>query len=191
LVGQRWDLDVRQGLDFTPGWGERLWTEVQSRGRLHSPAGSDYFVFPRQCFTEMPKFAIGRAGWDNWMIFHARWRGWPAVDATGTLHVIHQDHDYSHLPGGQPHYRLPETFENIRLAGGRRAIYHLEDADHCIENGLLRPIALRGQKLLREIEAWPLNRLHSFAIAELFFAAFHPVKAWKEWRGRIRYKLGK
>jgi len=189
LIGQRWDLDIRQELDFTPGWVERLTAEVKLRGRLHPPAGSDYFVFPRNCFTQMPKFAIGRAGWDNWMIFSARWQRWPAVDTSGAINVIHQDHDYSHLPGGQPHYRLPETFENIRLAGGRRAIYHLEDADYCIENGRLRPIPSHGKKLWREVEAWPLNRLHSFLLAELFYAFFHPRKAWGEWRGRLAYKL--
>ena len=30
----------------------------------------------------------------------------PVIDASATIPVIHQDHDYSHLPNGQPHYRL-------------------------------------------------------------------------------------
>ena len=30
----------------------------------------------------MPDFAIGRAGWDNWMIYHARQQGWPVIDGT-------------------------------------------------------------------------------------------------------------
>ena len=118
LVGQRWDLDVRTPLDFGPRWVERLQTDLKARGRLHTRGGSDYFIFPRDCFTEIPDFAIGRAGWDNWMIYETRRRGWPCIDATATIQVIHQDHDYSHLPQGQAHYRLPETFENVRLAGG-------------------------------------------------------------------------
>ena len=48
-----------QPMDFSPGWDERLRAEVKSRGRLHLPAGSDYFVFPRLLFAEMPDFAIG------------------------------------------------------------------------------------------------------------------------------------
>jgi hypothetical protein len=190
IVGQRWDLDVRQPLDFSPGWDERLLAGMRQRGRLHPPMGSDYFVFPRACFTRMPKFAIGRAGWDNWMFTHARLQGWPVVDATGYITIIHQDHDYSHLPGGQPHYRLPETAENIRLAGGRRAIFTLLDADVTLQDGKLRPIPLRGRKLLRELETFPLRKLHSYPLAELSFALFHPVKAFKEWRGRLAYKLG-
>jgi hypothetical protein len=189
IVGQRWDLDVPQPLDFSPGWDERLLEDMRQRGRLHPPMGSDYFVFPRACFTQMPKFAIGRAGWDNWMFTHARLQGWPVVDATRAITIIHQDHDYSHLPGGQPHYRLPETTENIRLAGGRRAIFTLLDADWTLQNGKLQRIQRRGRKLLRELETFPLRKLHSYPIAELSFAIFHPVKAIKEWRGRVVYKL--
>ena len=189
LAGQRWDLAVNQELDFSPGCGERLRAEIQTRWRLHPPAGSDYFVFPRACFTEMPPLAIGRAGWDNWMIYHARMQGWLVVDATQGISVIHQDHDYSHLPNGQAHYRLPETQENIRLAGGRRTIFTLQDADHQLMDGRLRRIPLHGGKLWREIETYPLRKLNSYPLAELSFAVFHPVKAFNEWRGRIAYKL--
>src|SRR5690606_38771012 len=83
IVGQRWDLDVRSRLDFSPGWEERLRTDLNARGRLHPPAGSDYFIFPRALFTEMPEFAIGRAGWDNWMIYHARKQGFPTDRKSG------------------------------------------------------------------------------------------------------------
>ena len=189
IVGQRWDLDVRQPLDFSPGWDARLLADMRVRGRLHPPMGSDYFVFPRPCFTEMPPFAIGRAGWDNWMFTHARLQGWPVVDATGAITIIHQDHDYAHLPGGQPHYRLPETTENIRLAGGRRAIFTLLDADVTLKGGKLRRIPLRGRKLLRELETFPLRKLGCYPLAELAFALFHPAKAFKEWRGRVKYHL--
>lgn len=190
IVGQRWDLDIRQPWDFSPGWDARLRGEVQARGRLHPPAGSDYFIFPRGCFQEMPPFAIGRAGWDNWMIYRARAQGWPVVDATSALMVVHQDHDYSHLPGGQTHYRLPETFENIRLGGGRRAMLTLHDADYHLVQGRLQPLPLGGKRLLRAIETYPLIHLHSYALAELFFAIFHPARSFGEWRGRLAYKLG-
>jgi hypothetical protein len=189
IVGQRYDLDVQQPLDFNPGWDTQLLEEIQQRGRLHPPAGSDYFIFPRDCFTNLPPFSIGRAGWDNWMIYDARLQPMPVIDATASIPVIHQDHDYSHLPNGQPHYRLPESSENTRLAGGRRAIFHLEDADYTFQDGQLKRIPLRGRKLLREIETYPLLQLHSRILADLSFAVFHPVKAWKEFRGRLAYKL--
>lgn len=191
IVGQRWDLDVRHALDFSPGWDARLLQEVKTRGRLHPPGGSDYFIFPRQCFTDLPGFAIGRAGWDNWMFYHARLVQCPVVDATATITVIHQDHDYAHLPGGQPHYHLPESQENIRLAGGRRAIFTLLDADHTLVAGRLRKIPLRGCRLWRYIETLPLLRWKSALLAEIFFAIFHPAKAFGEWRGRLAYRLSR
>lgn len=188
-VGRRWDLAVRQELDFGPGWETRLQRQVQDAGQLHPASGSDYFLFPRDCFMKIPPFAIGRAGWDNWMIFAARRQRWPVVDATSSLMVIHQEHDYGHLPGGQPHYRLPETDANVRLAGGRRSLFSLQDADFRLVSGQLRPIPRRGQKLLRELETFPIISLKSRPLAELTFAIFHPVKAWGEWRGRLGYKL--
>jgi len=189
IVGQRYDISLEQPLDFSPGWDLYLLSDVQIRGRLHPPAGSDYFIFPRPCFTDIPKFAVGRAGWDNWMLFHARTQHYHIIDATSSIVAIHQDHDYSHLPNGQPHYRLPESSENIRLAGGRRTIFTLEDAECYVRNGQIHRIPLRPKKLIREIEILPLTRLHSQRIADIFFSIFHPIKAWKEWRGRLTYKL--
>ncbi len=189
IVGQRWDLNIREELDFTSDWGRRVHEDVLARGRLHPPSGSDYFVFPRSCFSKVPPFAIGRAGWDNWMFFHARQQGWAVVNATQELIIIHQDHDYSHLPGGLPHYHLPETAENVRLAGGRRAIFSLQDADYELIAGQVRPIPKRGKKLWREIEIYPLITLRSALLGELSYACFHPVKAWQEWRGRLWSRL--
>jgi hypothetical protein len=189
IVGQRYDLSLQQPFDFSHGWDIRLLSEIQIRGRLHPPAGSDYFIFPRTCFTDLPKFAIGRAGWDNWMLSYARTQKLPVVDASSSIIAVHQDHDYSHLPNGQPHYRLPETSENIRLAGGRRMIFTLEDANYYIQDGQLESIPLNFHKLMREIEIYPLIRLHSRRLTGIFFAIFHPIKAWKELRGRAASRL--
>ena len=189
IVGQRHDLDVQEELEFSPGWDQALKTSVRIRGRLHPPAGSDYFIFPRACFINIPNFTVGRAGWDNWMIYYARTQQYPVIDATPSLIVVHQDHDYSHLPNGQPHYRLPETYENIRLAGGPRTIFTLVDANYFIQDGRIWPTRRHGREWLREIEIFPLTRLHSLFLADIFFSILHPVKAWKEWRARVAYKL--
>jgi hypothetical protein len=189
VVGQRWDLPVNEKIDFDPGWDKRLTHRLREEGYLHPPGGSDYFIFPRNCFTDIPPFAIGRAGWDNWMFYHARREGWLVVNATESLHVIHQNHDYSHLPGGLPHYRLPETTENIRLAGGRRAIFSLFDADYELRNDKLTPVRLQGSKLKREIEIYPLIKLKSPTLTQISFALFHPIKAFREIRGHLIWKL--
>ena len=152
MIGQRWDLDVPRLLEFDPGWESRLQAEVRARGSLHPPAGSDYFLFPRQVFTAIPDFAIGRAGWDNWMIYHARQQGWPVVDATPSVQVVHQNHDYSHLPGSQPHYNHPESQHNETLAGGATHLFIVLDSDRQLVNGQIKPPRLTLPRLLRRIE---------------------------------------
>ena len=154
VIGQRWDLDVTQELDFDTAWEARLRSDVQRRGRLHPPAGSDFFIFPRSLFYEMPEFAIGRAGWDNWMIYHALQQGWPVIDATPSLMVIHQSHDYSHLPGGLPHYNLEESQHNMALAGGPNHMYMVLDADKQLRAGRIRTPRPSLLRLLRQTELW-------------------------------------
>jgi len=157
LIGQRWDLDVRELaddslLDFSPGWVDHLQTMARSKGQLHAPAGSDYFVFPRSAFEGMPDFAIGRAGWDNWMIYHARQRGWPVIDGTPSLMVIHQSHDYSHLPGGRPHYDLAESQHNMQMGGGLKHMYMVLDADRQLQHGKIVPPRFTWLRFIRSIE---------------------------------------
>lgn len=152
MAGQRWNLDVERELDFSPGWAGRLASELDVRGQLYPPTGSDYFVFPRQLFSDMPDFAIGRAGWDNWMIYHARRSGWAVIDATPSVRVIHQNHDYSHLPGGQAHYKLEESYRNEALGGGYRSMYTLLEANRTLVNGEIRPIKPTLPRLLHRAE---------------------------------------
>jgi hypothetical protein len=141
LLSQRWDLNVTQPLDFTANWQDRLRSSVLRQGSLHRPAGSDFFLFPLSSFLEVPNFIIGRAGWDNWMIYKARKEGWAVIDCTPSVMIAHQNHDYSHLPGAKPHYEHPDTNENIRLAGGQAAVrYTILDSTHQLADGkLVRP----------------------------------------------------
>lgn len=191
MVGQRWDLGVDHLLDFGPGWESQLKDRLRVEGRLHPPGGSDYFVFPVDCFGEMPPFAVGRAGWDNWMIYHARKKRWPVVDATHAVTIVHQDHDYQHLPGGQPHYRLPETDENLRMAGGRRRVFRIGDADYRLEGGRVKPRPLTWRRWLQEIERAPALWMKSDWLANLVYVLFRPVRAWREVRGMIGYRFRK
>lgn len=152
MIGQRWDLDQRGLLDFSNGWVSRLQADIHQRGRLHTPSGSDYFIFPRHLFAEMPDFAIGRAGWDNWMIYFARRQGWPVIDATPSILAIHQDHDYSHLPGGQPHYNHAESRQNEILAGGANKLFMVLDSDRQLRDKQIRTPKPTLLRVLRQIE---------------------------------------
>lgn len=152
LVGQRYDLDILQPMDFSSGWPARLRAEVKARGRLHPLGGSDFFLFPRHLFAQIPDFAIGRAGWDNWMIYHAVTQHWPAINATHSMMAVHQNHDYSHLTDDKNHQRHPETFANTELAGGMRKMYMLLDVDHELVSGEIRPARWSLPRSLRSLE---------------------------------------
>jgi hypothetical protein len=152
LVGRRWDLDVLEPLEFNESWDTEIAEMLTQNGVLHAPMGSDYFIFPKEVFTEIPDFAIGRAGWDNWMIYHAVQQPWPCIDASSSATVIHQNHDYAHLPGGQPHYRHEETYRNADMGGGMANMYILLDANKELADGVIRAPRQRLARILRKLE---------------------------------------
>jgi hypothetical protein len=187
LLSRRWDLDVREPIDFSAGWEARLREQVQQDGRLHRPMGSDFFLFPRECYMDMPDFAIGRAGWDNWMIYRARREGWPVIDATPSMTVIHQNHDYRHLPGARPHYDHPDTRVNMKLAGGTAATrYTVLDATHELVNSTLRHPPISSARFLRGGELL-LRRLFFFLPDNALESLVRPQR----WQKRLKRLFGK
>ena len=172
IIGQRWDLEQDSELDFGPGWTAAMREKLKSEGALHPVAGSDYFAFPRGQFTDLPPFALGRAGWDNWMIFKGRSMRIPVIDASKAITVIHQDHDYGHLEGGVPHYRLPESRENVELGGGPETVFTLRDATWRLNGQGLRKTPWPAGGLFRWAKSSLVARLgagRSLRIAQLFF----------------------
>jgi hypothetical protein len=152
LLSQRWDLEIKELYDFSAGWENRLWADVQSRGKLHPPLGSDYFIFPRELLADIPEFTIGRSGWDNWIIFHAMQEGWATLDVTPSLRIVHQNHDYSHLPGNRPPYKLPETKQNIALAGGEENMLTIMDIPRQLAEGKIRSSPITPLRMIRKLE---------------------------------------
>lgn len=184
VAGQRWDFPLHQRLEFSDGWQAKLWNQVEQQGELHPAAGSDYFLFPRQLFQNVPPFALGRSGWDNWMIYAGRKLRIPVVDATGVIQAIHQNHDYAHLEGGAPHYRLPESRENVRLAGGRQTIFTLVDATWRLANGKLVRVVLPRGNIGRALEAALIARLGTGRRLQLLRVMLHPLEFLRSRRHR-------
>ena len=186
LLSQRWDLDVTGPIEFSEDWENRLRSTVHSQGALHRPAGSDFFLFPLSVFLEIPDFTIGRAGWDNWMIYKARKEKWTVIDCTPSVMIVHQNHDYSHLPGGRPHYEHPDTNENIRLAGGEANIrYTILDATHQLAAGgkLIRP-KMSYLRFMRGVELM-LRSIFFFLPENMIENVARP----KRWKKRIQKLL--
>jgi len=186
LLSQRWDLDLANPMFFSEGWTDRLREDVQKRGGLHRPAGSDFFLFPTSCYTDIPEFTIGRAGWDNWMIYKARQEKWPVIDCTPSIMIVHQNHDYRHLPGGKSHYTHPETDENIRLAGGPAAVrYTILDGTHRLKDRKLVRPAFTRLRFWRGVELF-LRRIFFFLPETVLEKVVRPKRWMKMFNKRFR-----
>src|SRR5262249_27380012 len=66
--------------------------------------------------------------------------------------VIHQNHDYAHVPNRTgPHWEGPEAEQNRALAGGASCVYTIRDASHTMTRHSVTPV--RGVlPLLRRLQ---------------------------------------
>ncbi|MDD5509209.1 MAG: glycosyltransferase family A protein [Dehalococcoidales bacterium] len=183
-IGQRWDLDVRDELDFnTPGWEDQLRTRLLKNGELHNRSGLDYFIFRRGFYQNIPPFAIGRTTWDNWLIYRARYLGSSVIDATQAVVVVHQNHDYSHNPGGTAGvWKGPEAVRNRELAGCREHAFTLEHATWILSSQGVRR-ALSPRYLYFRLDAMTV-------LSPRLRFMRRPMKALTRLLVRIRSRLG-
>jgi hypothetical protein len=131
MIGSTIDLAVDKDLALDDALvrselGRRAREEGSSRGAT----AIDYFVFTAGLFDPVPRFVVGRARFDNWLVWRARGRGM-VLDATQTVLAVHQRHDYGHVLGGfeEAHFGV-EADLNLELAGGKRRLYTINDASH-------------------------------------------------------------
>jgi hypothetical protein len=165
FVGQRWNLALSERFDFqAPGAEERLRALLRQGGELFLPNGMDYFLLRKESpLTALPPFAVGRPYWDCWLIYRARQLGYAVVDATAAAPVIHQQHDYRHVPGGTgASWQGPEAEEQLALLGSLERCFSVWNATHVWRNGAIR-LALEEKYLRGRLRAFPV---------------LHPVLGW-------------
>lgn len=139
-VGRRWNINIDQLIDFSDNSESVLVDEVKKQGNLYSEFAIDYFLFPNGMIEEFPDFAVGRPGWDNWLIYNIRSKKIPVIDATYETTVIHQNHDYSHVPKARVKnsYEGQEADDNRKLIGSDECLFSINDSTHYIENGKIK-----------------------------------------------------
>lgn len=158
MVGRTFDLDAVTPAELADP--PRLRARAAATGVARGAAALDYFVFPAGLFGELPPFLVGRAGFDNWLVWRARQEG-PVIDASACVVAVHQSHDYAHLAGGMDEaYSGAEAASNVALVGGRDRIYTIHDASHKLlpGGGPRRNYGsiLRGRETARKV-AWKLR----------------------------------
>jgi len=141
MVAQRHDTDVNTLMDFEEHWQEKLRDYAHLHGKRRGPTGIDFFAFPRGQLRHMPEFAVGRAGWDTWMVFDAVNKRIPVVDVSESVLLVHQNHDYSHHSDGLVGTRHgDEAKRNIYLGGGESKLYTLDDVSHRLKAGQIERV---------------------------------------------------
>lgn len=138
MCGRRWDLDLKYEINFNKiDWDSSLLKKLETDGQLHGLSGLDYFVFRRNS-VNLPPFAVGRQGWDVWLISYMRRNKVPVIDASTSITVIHQNHDFGHSIFGKNRRVVgPELKKNIEIAGGYVNMMTLRDADWIMDNDKL------------------------------------------------------
>lgn len=138
MAGRRWDVDMKEKIDFqNEKWEEDIDKSVKDRGELHGLAGMDYRVFPKNSQLDVIPLIVGRPGDDSWLVYRAKSKGIPVIDATPAVKAIHQNHGQ---PFKKQNYFMTETKRNIKLAGGYINMMTLREADWILtENGFKRP----------------------------------------------------
>jgi hypothetical protein len=162
MIGETRDLLVHEALALgDAAVRASLRRRALEDGRSRGPTAIDYFVFSEGLFGRLPPFVVGRARFDNWLVWRARQAG-PVIDATAAVVAIHQAHEYGHLAGGldEAHYG-PEAARNDELAGGSRRAYTIHDASHVLraDGRVTRNLGsvLRVRERARKV-AWKVGR---------------------------------
>jgi hypothetical protein len=140
-AGRRWDVDVRDALDFDGSkWAEHLRALAVKTNRQRPAQWIDYFVFSKGLYyRQIPEFLIGRPGWDNWLLWFAGECGVPVVDVSAAVCAVHQNHDYSYHPDGEKGvWQGEEAQENYRLLDGNRKFRTLDSATYLLDSNGLR-----------------------------------------------------
>ncbi|MCU1353786.1 MAG: hypothetical protein JWM05_2995 [Acidimicrobiales bacterium] len=123
LVGRRTDIEQPTPLELDGGWDRTLAARAAVEGEIKPVNWIDYFMFTRGLFTELPPFAIGRPGYDPWLIWKAAELGADVIDATQHVLAVHQRHDYSHVGGRSVAFAGVEAQQNAAIVDDWRH-YH-------------------------------------------------------------------
>lgn len=139
-LGRRWDTGINEPIDFSSAdWANQVRSRALSEDKQRPPWFIDYFAFSKGLFgTDLLPLLIGRAAWDNWMVWKGIDSGNAVVDVSSAVMAVHQNHDYGHHPKGQAGvYDGEEARLNFQLAGGWKHMRTIADAPLILSsNGL-------------------------------------------------------
>ena len=88
IVGRRTNLDIEKVK--VESWEDVVRKSYYLGARFRYDA-LDYFIVNRNFpWDEIPKFVIGRVGYDNWIVAFSRFNNFTVVDASNSIIAVHQ-----------------------------------------------------------------------------------------------------
>jgi len=171
MVGRRTDVDIKEPIDSGTNWVSQMRERAQCEGVLQIARSIDYFAFSRGLYPSMPPLAIGRFWWDNWLLWKARALGATVVDASRSVLIVHQNHDYRHTGYGRGKLDVMASEESIRNARMTceadprdydegffwRYAYTIDDATHKLTSAGIRSNPRRLWKQFKRYSSRPLG----------------------------------
>lgn len=117
IIGKRWGLHVQRPIDFSDNWEGTLWDRVLGADSPGNNAAKDYIIFRRPLGLTVPGFIMGYPWYDTWLVWAALQAGYPVVDASDVITVVHQSHKFVEgdvekrelTPGGQHNRRIGKS----------------------------------------------------------------------------------
>lgn len=179
---RRWCVPRFEGPAIDSGQWKNFWLRTSVEGEYGDACALDLFLIRDFSLKEMPPFLIGHAGWDNWMIFHARMRGIPVIDLSAEIAAIHCEHDYAYARQNTRQDRRDGPLEdhNLRLLGPESHRFHLGHATHEFREGQLakkRGWATRQ----RNFELWRIRHPEHDWWVRILKSVFRPLfRLWEK-----------
>lgn len=89
MGGGRWSAKGLKAVNYAdPKWQAGVWSRVFKNHHK----GSDYAVYRRGFFENMPDFTIGLGWWDGWRMGETLRRGADLINSQRVVYAVHQDH---------------------------------------------------------------------------------------------------
>lgn len=153
LVGRKCNVSLDYLIDFShDAWKQQIIDLAKSNGKMLGDTAIDYFLFKKGIFFNIPPFLVGRAGWDNWLIYHTRRLHIPVIDATPSIKVIHQTHDYRHIKNQRGKWFYgDESDKNLQLIKYPLYYWNIRDANWELKNNKPLRKRLKRRELFNKV----------------------------------------
>ena len=135
MVCRRWDVSLDWDLDFEQDWKAQVRELIDDHGILHSKCSSDIFLWKKPAFPDLPPFCPGFPEWDNWLMWKATHVGWPMVDVTPVMTLVHPVHDCGEYDAKEvarywTQHPLAQRNRGLGQPGGQYCFVHVRKAGY-------------------------------------------------------------